>query len=51
VDYRFQKLLDGLWILLRAVFITQDRSMGGQDMQNYRVIVNYRTILITKEEK
>ncbi len=42
VDYRFQKLLDGLWIRLRTAFITQDKSMGGQDMQDYRVIVNYR---------
>jgi len=42
VDYRFQKFLDGLWIRLRTAFITQDKSMGGQDMQDYRVIVNYR---------
>jgi hypothetical protein len=42
VDYRFQKLLDGLWIRLRTALITQDKSMGGQDMQDYRVIVNYR---------
>jgi hypothetical protein len=42
VDYRFQKLLDGLWIRLRTAFITQDKAMGGQDMQDYRAIVNYR---------
>ena len=42
VDYRFQKLLDGLWVRLRTAFITQDKTMGGQDMQDYRVIVNYR---------
>jgi len=42
VDYQFQKLLDELWIRLRTAFITRDKSMGGQDMQDYRVIVNYR---------
>jgi hypothetical protein len=42
VDYRFQRLLNGLWIRLRTALITQDKSMGGQDMQDYRVIVNYK---------
>jgi hypothetical protein len=42
VDYRFQKFLDGLWIRLRTAFITQDKALGGQDMQDYRVICNYR---------
>jgi hypothetical protein len=42
VDYRFQKFMAGLWIRLRTAFITQDKAMGGQDMQDYRVVVNYR---------
>jgi hypothetical protein len=42
VDYRFNKLLKGLWLRFRAGFVNQDKSMDGQDMKDIRVIVNYK---------
>jgi hypothetical protein len=41
LDYRFTKFLKGLWVRGRAAFVTQDKSMGGKEITDFRIIVNY----------
>ena len=42
IDYHFQGNLTGLWLRARAAFVKQSLDTGGDDYQDYRVILNYR---------
>lgn len=41
VEYRLPKPFQGLKIRLRSAFIHGDKTLGGQDIEDYRVIINY----------
>lgn len=42
VDYRFRTgLLDGFWLRVRGAYIDQDEAVGGNDVFDFRVILNY----------
>lgn len=48
-DYRFPGVLKGLWVRLRTALTRNSLSKGGQDIEDYRFIINYELPLPLKK--
>ena len=42
LQFRPKSFLKGLSLRMRACYVSQDKSMGGKDIADYRIILNYR---------